>query len=433
MSEKQDNVTVDNDNSINTVDLSQNIEGKEQIEEMVNHQPNRRYQPIQKLSFGNKLFVAYMMVFFLFIQIVFVSMFSFFTFIFIPVEFMGDESQLYIGSGPPDNVSHYIGVENTEPLDNYYLTYVKQIYVDTIGVKAITGLHNILNSDYPLVPDGYIYSNDLFEEIDTINKDFKSNDSFSKIEKNLDTDLMGSDIGISINNAIYNSYQYLNKDLELENEGLIVLDIRDDGEYATNVGNLQAGDYIYEIELQSVSTLSDVKNILYKNRHKESVQVKVKRNGISMMIEQNIIMDNGKPYLGIYVQSGVSVKIPEDIHISATNLQGPSAGLLFTLYLIDIYSDEDLAKGYKIAGTGTIEPDGSVGQIGGVTYKLQGAIQNNMDIFFVPKDNYYFDSNEYEAKRFLREHNLKDKIKLVPVSNYKEAVDYLKSLPPKQK
>ena len=92
---------------------------------------------------------------------------------------------------------------------------------------------------------------------------------------------------------------------------------------------------------------------------------------------------------------------------------------MMSLSIYDAISPLDLAKGRKIIGTGTIAPDGTVGAIGGVKYKLIGAVKNKADIFLVPKDNYE------EAKEVAKDY--KFNIKIISVSSLKEAIKELES------
>ena len=88
------------------------------------------------------------------------------------------------------------------------------------------------------------------------------------------------------------------------------------------------------------------------------------------------------PYIGI----GVGIYYVPDFSIDFTlkDVGGPSAGLMFTLGLIDKLSPDDLAKGRTIAGTGTITPDGAVGAIGGIRQKLAGARNKGAELFLMP-------------------------------------------------
>ena len=80
----------------------------------------------------------------------------------------------------------------------------------------------------------------------------------------------------------------------------------------------------------------------------------------------------------------------------------------------------DLTHGKKVVGTGTIESDGTVGEIGGVKYKVLGASKNGMDIFFCPKENYK-EAVDVKTKRDLD-------IDIIKVSTLEDAIEYLNNL-----
>lgn len=91
-------------------------------------------------------------------------------------------------------------------------------------------------------------------------------------------------------------------------------------------------------------------------------------------------------YLGIGGQ--LASADPElDITFHVGEIGGPSAGLMLTLAVIDRISDGDLTHGKFIAGTGTIDPDGKVGAIGGITHKMRAARDAGAEYFFVPGEN----------------------------------------------
>ncbi|WP_347177868.1 S16 family serine protease [Sporosarcina thermotolerans] len=73
-----------------------------------------------------------------------------------------------------------------------------------------------------------------------------------------------------------------------------------------------------------------------------------------------------------------------DIHTA--EIGGPSAGLMFTLQIMNQLMDEDLTKGYNIAGTGEMLADGTVGRIGGADFKVIAADREGIEIFFAPDD-----------------------------------------------
>ena len=93
---------------------------------------------------------------------------------------------------------------------------------------------------------------------------------------------------------------------------------------------------------------------------------------------------------------------------------------MLSLAIYDKLIDEDLTKGYKIVGTGTIGADGSVGAIGGVTYKLRGAVNSKADLFIVPA------GENYEDAMALKEEKGYD-IDIIGVRTFDEAVEALRN------
>ena len=96
---------------------------------------------------------------------------------------------------------------------------------------------------------------------------------------------------------------------------------------------------------------------------------------------------------------------------------GSSGGLVLSLGIYSQITGIDILKGRNIAGTGTIDIDGNVGEIDGIKYKIAGAVKNKMDVILVSPYNYE------EAKKVIKDNNYK--IELVKVSTFKEAVEYL--------
>jgi PDZ domain-containing protein len=88
---------------------------------------------------------------------------------------------------------------------------------------------------------------------------------------------------------------------------------------------------------------------------------------------------------------GVSVlaqpSAPFDVQIDVKDVGGPSAGLMLTLGILDLVGDQDLTGGKVVAGTGTIDAQGKVGPIGGITLKMAAAKGIGAQLFLVPADN----------------------------------------------
>jgi PDZ domain-containing protein len=79
--------------------------------------------------------------------------------------------------------------------------------------------------------------------------------------------------------------------------------------------------------------------------------------------------------------------LPVDVSLRTGNVGGPSAGLMFSLAIYDVLTPGELTGGKEIAGTGTMEDDGTVGPIGGIRQKLVGAQAAGADFFLAPADN----------------------------------------------
>jgi Lon-like protease len=104
---------------------------------------------------------------------------------------------------------------------------------------------------------------------------------------------------------------------------------------------------------------------------------------------------------------------PFPLVISSGEIGGPSAGLLWALGVSDVITPGDLTGGRLIAGTGALEPDGTVDPIGGVREKVIAAEHAGAKVFFVPVGDYP------DAK------GAANGLTLVPVKTYQEALDWL--------
>ncbi|MFF1506254.1 S16 family serine protease [Streptomyces sp. NPDC058326] len=120
---------------------------------------------------------------------------------------------------------------------------------------------------------------------------------------------------------------------------------------------------------------------------------------------------------------GYLKKDPEEVKVTLhlADIGGPSAGLLFSLGIVDKLAGDgdggDLTGGRIVAGTGTIEADGSVGAVGGVSLKTQAAARDGATVFLVPKD----ECAEARAEQ-------PKGLRLVPVTALSDAVASLRAL-----
>lgn len=151
-------------------------------------------------------------------------------------------------------------------------------------------------------------------------------------------------------------------------------------------GVLEVGDEIVTVRERAVSSPADVVAALADTRPGQSVPVTFRRaneerTGAVVLGESD---DREQGLLGI--RPGIEPK-DGDITISLGDVGGPSAGLMFALAVVDKLTPGELTGGTFVAGTGTITPDGAVGPIGGIPFKMVAARQAGATTFLVPADN----------------------------------------------
>ena len=216
----------------------------------------------------------------------------------------------------------------------------------------------------------------------------------------------------SINNAKYVAYKAANKKVEIENMKYIVVGV-------TEENNLQIGDEILEVENHSIENLESIRTEINKKNKNDQIHFKIKRNGKEINVKSTIKEKDGKKELGVVILTNYSLKIDPQIKLKFKSSEsGASGGLMMSLSIYSAISGEDILKGRNIAGTGTIDIEGNVGEIGGIKYKVMGAVKNKMDIILVPSANYK------EAMKVKKEKNYK--IKIVEVKTFQDAIKYLK-------
>lgn len=118
----------------------------------------------------------------------------------------------------------------------------------------------------------------------------------------------------------------------------------------------------------------------------QPVDLRVRRNGDDQTFTIPVNQaEDGTYQIGVYLDS--EFVFPIDVEIHLQDVGGPSAGLIFTLALIDRMTEDSVTDGRHIAGTGTIDPDGTVGPIGGVQQKVMAAASAGATIFLAPDMN----------------------------------------------
>ncbi|MFN6122052.1 MAG: S16 family serine protease, partial [Actinomycetes bacterium] len=123
----------------------------------------------------------------------------------------------------------------------------------------------------------------------------------------------------------------------------------------------------------------------------------------------------GRTIIGFSPYDTATAKLPFDVDIDSGAIGGPSAGLAFTLTLIDELTPGELTGGRRVAVTGTIRIDGTVGGIGGLAQKVSAVRQLGADVFLVPAE-------QGEQDIALARQVAGDDLDIVPVANLDEAL-----------
>lgn len=209
----------------------------------------------------------------------------------------------------------------------------------------------------------------------------------------------------SQNDALEAAYRYLDIPYEMTTEAIVVTDVLSVA--GKPVGRLKAGDRL--IGLRDGQIFKDVESAaiivldaLHKQTEKDgAVTIKAERGGHQIEFElianllDNITSDKAtEQFAGLLGVKGFtelrSIKAESSQHelrISAGEIGGPSAGLVFALGAVDLLTDGDLTGGARIAATGTMTPGGKVGAVGGIKQKVVATDENGAELFLVPKGN----------------------------------------------
>lgn len=270
--------------------------------------------------------------------------------------------------------------------------------------KKINGSLNLLyvtefQGTIPTVLMSYMFKDwDLEKSEEVEFKGENGNDVYNRNRLMLDN---------SVKNATYVAYKYAGKDVKLTNiENVVIANTRDNG--------LEIGDVINKVEGKEVSNLEEIREVLKSS--KGSVNIDLTRDNKSKNIDVKLDSDNK---LGTVIMTNYDIDTGDDLDIKFTSREsGSSGGMMLTLTIYSAISDEDLIKGRKIAGTGTIDIEGNVGEIDGIKYKIMGAYKKGVDVVLVPSANY---KEAMEVKR--------DKdydMEIVEVKTFEDVINYLR-------
>jgi len=303
---------------------------------------------------------------------------------------------------------------------NYYITTGggTSDIASRIKVEDAHSSKGSLNISYVTQLEGTLLTYGLSYIIPTWERESANLYKYSESESIDDIEFRSElDLTTANGTATYWAYTLANKEVTLKNQKLYV--ITTFSEYETP---LKVKDQIISIDDVSYDTINEYKDYLQTKSKEEPIRIKIIRNKKEQVVEANLHEIDGTLYLGVGLQYVKKYDTNPKVDIKFRHSEsGSSGGLITTLEMYNQLTKKDLTKGYKIAGTGTIEEDGTIGEIGGIEHKILGAEKSKTDIFLVPSGNNYEDALKYKKEKKL-------KIKLIEVKTITDAIEKLEAL-----
>lgn len=217
----------------------------------------------------------------------------------------------------------------------------------------------------------------------------------------------------SQNVAKYVALREVGLEARIDGDGVEVVSVTEDSPAR---GTLFPGDVIIAAGGVDTAITDDLLSVVASRSPGDRLELLFEREGqrheavVLLMAADD---DPNRPLIGIGVVTRDPIYVfPRDIDIDAGTIGGPSAGLAFTLELIDrLLPERSLLSGLRVACTGTVNTRGEVGSVGGVAMKVWAASRAGADLFIVPRSNY---SDALEAGADLE---------IVPVDTVEDAVE----------
>ncbi|NLJ83615.1 MAG: PDZ domain-containing protein [Halanaerobiaceae bacterium] len=227
-------------------------------------------------------------------------------------------------------------------------------------------------------------------------------------------ELMDEFMQDSQNKAIAVAFLKAGLPVSIEDNGVMIAEVLKN---SAAVGKLQRGDLIIAVDGKKVGRDKEAVELIRQREIGDSVTITVNRDGevldFSMKTVPLDVDDESYPSIGVTIYSNIDYSFPREVHFHTENIGGSSAGGMFALEIYNQLVKEDITRGRRIAGTGTIDLDGKIGPIDGVEQKVIAAERKGAELFLVPVENY---EKALQAA---------SSIKVVAVESFDEALEYL--------
>ncbi len=159
-------------------------------------------------------------------------------------------------------------------------------------------------------------------------------------------------------------------------------------------GNLQIGDTITAINGQPTPTADQAVAVTRAQHPGDVVHLTVDPGGgapsrdVAITLSGHQVNGQQVAFMGVALETQASYDFPFPVTINSEGIGGPSAGLAYTLGIIQALTPDDLTGGKKVSATGTIDPNGQVGDVGGVAQKTVAVRNAGATLFLVPPPEY---------------------------------------------
>jgi len=192
---------------------------------------------------------------------------------------------------------------------------------------------------------------------------------------------------------------------------------------------IDPADRILEADGVALDSVDDLSAVLDGKEPGDTVDLRIDRPGVgesNATVELSASPDDpDRTIIGFIPFDTATITLPFEVDIRTDDIGGPSAGLAFTLAMIDELSPGDLTGPQEVAVTGTISLDGSVGAIGGLTQKASTVHQNGIKVFLVPASQAELD----DPARLQRLNDAgRGEVEIIPVATLDEALAALEQL-----
>ncbi|WP_125607607.1 SepM family pheromone-processing serine protease [Lapidilactobacillus bayanensis] len=237
----------------------------------------------------------------------------------------------------------------------------------------------------------------------------------------------------SINNAIEQAYKLAKQPYQVKYLGIYVMNVIKQSSLA---GVVKIGDTITAVDGHHFQSNQGFIDYLKDKGVGTKVKISYQHANQNQVATAKVIKlpQTKRHGIGITLTDRTTIKTETPVKINAGAIGGPSAGMMFSLQVYEQLTHGNLRNGRKIAGTGTIAADGTVGAIGGIDKKVVAANNAGATIFLAPNDpvtkaikqadpNYV--NNYHEALAAAKK--IKTKMKIVPVRKFADVIDYLKT------